>query len=684
MELLCVLAALAALFLLCAFLTRCTGLPAALAPLTALGLAVTWLTLAGMANLLLPGAVVLYLACAGLGVWALVPAKYRPGQPAAPARALFTPGSVLFWGLALAFAVYFFIRQPIATSYDELSLWATAVKVTKVDNRLYPLAELGTPWATTQNPGLMLLSYFFSVFGSFADWKIYLAYDVLAFAVYAAVVGNLGWKQYRLAVPLAAILWCTPYFFTVYNHEIYLVDVYMTSYGDIPAGLVMGGAVALWLALRRSGGPRWAVLPVLALAANIKDNTFVLALVAAGLIAVDAWLLPDTAFRRRLVRRTGFAAACLAAPVVMYYLWNIRYVGMIVARNAAAGGTGETSLPLSGVVVNGVRMLLGGTGDPAYEARRDQFFTAIRDMGEQYFTPAGKMSMIGHGLIVTLFILAVFVLAMVLAGRSRLCVRIGLTALLSLGCFGGYNLELALCYGFIFKPDQAAVLNDYNRYIYCYYIGWFLIALACLVLALQQAGQAVPAARRGRLRPLAGQGLVLLLAVGMLVRQNQLVLPQLTVLGFSDSEFTDRQLQREEAAEVTQYLSADDRVFFVSQGDDGMDWFAAVYDFYPIIVDYSGDDKTGGGGGGTFGLPELCPETGVENRYYHPYTAAAFEAAVRDSGCDVLYLQRIDAIFEQSYASLFTDGLAGAKNGTTVLYRVTEQGFAPVEMEVAP
>ena len=67
--------------------------------------------------------------------------------------------------MALAFAVYFFIRQPLATKYDELSLWATAVKVTKADNRLYALATLGTPWPQTQNPGLPLLSYFFQFLG---------------------------------------------------------------------------------------------------------------------------------------------------------------------------------------------------------------------------------------------------------------------------------------------------------------------------------------------------------------------------------------------------------------------------------------------------------------------------------------------------------------------------------------
>lgn len=342
MELLCIFAALAVLFLFCAFLTLKCNLHAALAPLSALGIAVAWLTAAGMANLLLPGTVLLWAVFAGSGVWALVPHKgQRPAY-----RRLVTPGAVLFWGMALAFAVYFFIRQPLATKYDELSLWATAVKVTKADNRLYALATLGTPWPQTQNPGLPLLSYFFQFLGHYADWKIYVAYDVLAAAVFAAVLGGLNFRQYRIAVPLAAICWFAPWFLTVYNHTIYLDTTYMTAYGDVPAGLALGGAVALWLALRKTGGPKWAVLPVLALAANIKANTFVLSLAAAGLMAVDAWLFAEHPFKKGLARRTGFAIACFAAPMLIYYFWNIRYVGILVAKSASEGGHRRNQRPL--------------------------------------------------------------------------------------------------------------------------------------------------------------------------------------------------------------------------------------------------------------------------------------------------------------------------------------------------
>ena len=97
-----------------------------------------------------------------------------------------------------------------------------------------------------------------------------------------------------------------------------------------------------------------------ALSANIKANTFVLALVAAGLVAVDEWLFADDGdFKAGLPPRTGFSVACFAAPMAIYYLWNVRYVGWLVSRSASDSGVGETSAPLSAVVVNGIKILLG-------------------------------------------------------------------------------------------------------------------------------------------------------------------------------------------------------------------------------------------------------------------------------------------------------------------------------------
>ena len=164
-----------------------------------------------------------------------------------------------------------------------------------------------------------------------------------------------------------------------------------------------------------------------------------------------------------------------------------------------------------------------------------------------------------------------------------------------------------------------------------------------------------------------------------------MVLPQLSVLGFSDGEFADRKTARAEADWLcSDYLNENDRVFFVSQGDNGEHWFSAVFDFYPVLVDYSGVGATQEGGGGTFGLPELEPqEEGVKQRYYHPYTAERLDETVRANGCTVLYLQKIDDIFVQSYQNLFTDHLAAAQAGQTLLYRVTDAGYEPVTMQMS-
>lgn len=108
----------------------------------------------------------------------------------------------------------------------------------------------------------------------------------------------------------------------------------------------------------------------------------------------------------------------------------------------------------------------------------------MADMGHQFWTSDGKLSMIGQGRNVVALIAIVFAVAILAAASRRLKARIAVIGALSGVCFLGYNLMLALSYGFIFKTFQAEQLTDYNRYIYSYYIGWFILALGCLSVAL--------------------------------------------------------------------------------------------------------------------------------------------------------------------------------------------------------
>lgn len=661
-----------ALFGLCAFLTLKARLHSALAPLAALGITSIWFTLAGVADLLVAGGWVFYLAAWGLGIFALVTKRSE-------ARRLLSPGAVVFWGLAVSFAVYFSIRQPMFHDFDEFSFWGPAAQMTSTTDHLYTICEYGTPWQATQNCGLIVLSYFVQFFVAFAPFKVYLAYDLLLFACIAALVGVIGFKYYRLALPMAVIGWCTPWFFTVYARTIFLDDTYMSAYGDVPAGMLAGGAVAIWIALRseKSAGPLWAVLPVLALLANIKDNTFPIALIAAGCIAADAFLFDyKDRWKQGLARRFGFAVLCLAAPLAQYKIWS-NYIAVLVQKNAESGGTGVTSLSPFGAALQGTKMLLGLSVPEEYAARQEQFFAAIRNMWAAFLSKDRLVSMVGQGVLVTGLILGMFVIALVFAKGMRQRLRVLCWMGLSTLGFAAYSYVITISYGFIFKDFQAEILDAYNRYMYTYYIAWFVIAAAVLAWVVQT----------GRWR-LLGQAGALAFACLMLLRVNMMVLPQMSVLGFSDATFADQYLIMEKVDAVKAQIDEDDRIFFVSQGDDGLLWFTYSCYFQPNILDYSGwelDEETGlyGAGGGTFCLPENMPEVKEGGAlYFHAYSTEDFAKAVAESDCEYIFVDKLDAGFVAGYGSLFTDGLAAAENGETLLYRITPDGYEPVAMEV--
>jgi hypothetical protein len=668
-----VVLALAALWLLSAFFTLRCRLHAALAPLCALSLYSTALTLGGMAGALVPTAAALYAGSAALGAYALLAARRQPARaprlctdsPSAAAR-LLAPGAVVFWALTLSFAVYFAVRQPDFGAYDEYSLWGTAAKLTREQNVLFTEAKFSWPWQATQNPGLITLSYFFQFFGAFAAWKVHLAYDALLFACFAAVLGSVEWKHYALAFPAAVACWLAPFVFTIYQQQIYVSHVYMLAYGDIPAGVVFGGAVAFWLALRRDRGPFWALIPVLTLAANIKSNTFVLSLAAAGIVAADLILFaPEKPWHRGLAARIGKSAAAFAGPMLIYVLWNSLYVTALARRNAASGGLGDTARPLAEVAVNGIRMLLGLSVGSYYEARRVRYEQMLSAMADAFLH--SKITMLGAGVRVVAVLFVLLAGALILLPDRRRRLRAALIWALCAVCFAAYQFMMLLSYAFIFSDATGAGLVDYNRYLYTYYLGWFLITMAIVCLAVRAA--------KPRMQLLGG-GAVLALACGLLVLFGRYVEPELCVLGYADSEFCAAQITQAETDRAAQAIAADpartgdaqdQRLFLVWQGDDGERWFAYSYTFLPLTLTY-GDTELGGGGG-TYGLPELNDGS----VYFHGYTQQQLMAYLLEN-CDYVFVGQSDALFGQSYGSLFDDGLAAAQNGQA-LYRVTENGM---------
>ena len=70
----------------------------------------------------------------------------------------------------------------------------------------------------------------------------------------------------------------------------------------------------------------------------------------------------------------------------------------------------------------------------------------------------------------------------------------------------------------------------------------------------------------------------------------------------------------------------------------------------------------------------LALATGVGAYFVNLYTDIEYE---------YLYLDKVDDLFRESYGGLFSDGLADAEQGETLVYHVDSLGhYSPVEMEV--
>ena len=639
---------------LCIGLHRYAKLPAGAAPLAALSGVYLMLFVGGTAGVLPLAAG----AAAGLGWLCLlaVLADTLRRRDSGFWRGAASPSGLLFWAGALLLLARLACLQPAFLNFDEYSFWGAATQLTCANGVLYPACETGRPWVMTELPGIPLMGYFFQLGGAFAPWRAIFGVDLLLLASLAAAVCCCKAKSPRLWGPAAAAALVLPTAMTIPGRTGLVNTTWLELLGDLPAGILFGGAVAYWLAVRDENRfSRWMTLPVLFLAAGIKSNTLPLALAAAGLVLLDGLVCPVQGLAHGRARHFGFGLLALAVPAGEYLAWG-RYTLPFVLANAGTGGMGDTAnASLPEVVVNGIKMLLGGTGTEFFESRRTDLFDYARVMALAFRQV--NVSIFGTGLAVVGVILLVFLLAAWAAPGWQQKLRVGVTAAGSAACFGGYWLMLLLSYAFLFKDAEPSLLGltSYARYMDSFYSGWLLLALAVLLV---QAGP------RPRLAGYTAGFAAAALLVGFTLTAWQ---PQFTVLGASRHVYDAQHAQSAQADQIRAALDPADKVFLIRQGDDGFYWFWYAQALLPNLVTY-------GAGGGTYGDPALDDGT---IPYYQSYSPAALDALIRESGADKILIAENDVVFTESYAALFADGLAAARTGPA-LYQIGPEGYHPV------
>ena len=634
MELFFSLVSLAALAGFALLLARRTTLPAPLAPFAALCATMLWFAVAGMLGVLVPAGWVYFVLAAGAWVLSFAPVGHK-----APLSALNVPGFTAFWVLAAALLVFFAWRQPMFSTWDEFSFWGTAAKIVKTSGNLYVNAEIGWDWVGSHRPALIVLGYFFQFFGSYAEWRVLAGYDILLLALFTTLTANAPKGAWRQAVPALGFGFLLPFLITLYGNVTRTTDLYASSLSDIPLGLTFGGAMAVYyLNKRRALWPSALALAALCLE---KDTGFAMALVAAGILSADALLCalaekaPTPVIGRTLAKAAGLFLTC----GVSFLSWQ-RYLSVAsTADTSNVGGTQQ--MGMAEMVITGCKELVG-------IGRTEKFSTIMGGMVKNLLS--STTTMVGPFIVVVALTVALAVGAALFTREKALRRQAGVFAVLGLGGFAAYFFFIGLTYVYVFRDEVSDGLVGFERYMYPYLLGWLLAAGALVLRAMAEERPA------GLVQ--TGFAVFVLGLAGLVWLRVPFTL---TVFGCGDAAYAQRRETRSVAEEVQAVVPQDAHIFFVSQGDDGSQWFLYTYEMYPWYLDYSG--TSGMGGGGTFALPGALPE---DTLYYHPYTAQELHDCILESGCTYIFIEKSDDLFAQGYAGLFSDGLAGCEDGAAV------------------
>ncbi len=546
------------------------NIKAALTPLVSVAVLINVVSIAGMFDLLKPGVFIAY----GLAFVVFAIGLYKNKDSLKQKLDGFLqPGVILFLVASVAMLVLLAIRQPLMTEWDEFSFWGISKHLVQIHDQLYTYYKSSMIGNSTP-PTLAVLSYFFQwANAEFAEWIAFFGYDVMFFACFSAFTAGFDSKKWNSAFVVYFLGFLCPYIFEVYTKIIHLEPTYITTYADVPLGIVTAGALAVYF-FSDDGDSRdvLTVLPVLILLTLIKDMGFALSCIVAFIAFFDM-LVGRKEFSFLKVK--GFFGKCIAAAAMLaaaggsFFGWSA-HMARVMQRNPFELG-GETNMSQVQMLITGVKELLIGP-------QSEKFVYVKNAMIDAFFT--SKISMFGSGLVIFAIVTTLFTVAVTFGdknGRKR-SVMMYLTTIVG---FVGYYVFHLFLYVYIFK-DNAYGLVSYNRYIYPYYILWIMAAVFAVCLA------AIDGKKLFAKATLFGFTAVVFLVFSIYTSYDNLFIE------CNDRSFATRLDIKKRVDYIEDAIGEDDVIFLHCGGDNGERWFIYTHELARnMIVEEKPVDITG-------------------------------------------------------------------------------------------
>ncbi len=597
---------------------------AGLAPLLIVCIVTAALTISGMLN----GAFITAITILIISVPCLVFTVYRIVKNKAELLLFNDLGLYSFIGLSLFIITLFSIRQPLFFEWDEFSFWGTAARIVSDSNLLYTVAE-NNMVGTTHPPALIMFSYLFNFLGEYAPFKTYIAYDMLVFSAFGAVLSCFDNKLKHISFPVLLVFICSPLIaMNLYGRSIQVLPGYMSAYSDFPMGILI--AAILIICFCRSGNRLQTFIVTIAalfVLTLCKEMGFAFAMLCAGIVAVD---LVITDRELLLPKRLIAALLIIATPVAAFASWSMHLSAAAGVNRFEVGG--EQNLGMVELMFTGVYELFV----PA--ARSEKFDAVFNNLWNAFLY--NKVIVFGSGFVVFLVVTILLIIAFLLTDqRNKKTSIIIYYVMTCLGCFA-YTVFLGFTYAYVFKGADGIGLISYERYVMPYYTGWFLSALTFTVYLL-------------RINPrfkFITQPLMVIGCCGIFLSAHYFTPSQYNYLNYPDSYFSTQYTIQNKVSEAKQYISPDSNVFYIHSDDNGIGWFQNYYYFLPMHIDYSG--------GGDLAR----------------FDSDGFEQYIIEQNIDVVYIDSMHIEHEAPYLPFFSDALLEYKEGRSYIYSVNVTG----------
>lgn len=536
-------------------------LKASLTPLVSLAVLIDINIVFAMFDMLKEGVWITY----AVSIVALGYAVYKnKGKISEKLNSFLSPGVIFFVISSMAMLAYLSIRQPLMSEWDEFSFWGISKNLMKIHDQLYtyyPSSMIGN----STPPSLGVLAYYFQwAVPEFSEWICFFGYDVMFFACYSAFTSAFDKKAWNNAFFVYLFGFLSPYIFEVYTKIIYLEPVYITTYADVPLGIMFAAILATYIFSNDNNSRDiLPVLPVIMMLTMIKDMGLALSCIAAFIIFFDL-LVRKKEFSflkiKGLFGKILAGAAMVATAGISFVSWSFHMIKVLERNPFELGGV--TNMGQVEMLITGIKELLIGPRSQKFIDVTDQMYHAFFDF---------KISMFGSGFILFAIITILFALSFAFSNKTGKKRTISMYVTSIIGFLGYYIFHLFL-YVYIFRDQNAYGLASYNRYIYPYYIGWLCLAVFALCLAI----------RDGK-RFFAKSSLFGFVGV-VFVLFNFYVSYDNIFVECNDRSFATRLNIKEKVRYIEDAIEDDDVIYLYCGGDNGERWFIYTHEFASNII----------------------------------------------------------------------------------------------------